>query len=449
MNNHSKFLLSGAMALCATSLLAGPNGNGRSAAIIRQSTLPRLSLTAFGYNQSELDAAQPNGLIVSDRPGFGSGLQQINGDLFMGVTDRGPNIDHFPVDSDCAPTSSTADGKAFPLPQFTPAIVLFRALGDELVVEMIVNLVDADGTPITGLTNDSNDDKPYDSPCSTTALSFNPNGMDIEDIHTLPGGRFIGVEENKPSVFVGQLATGIIEKRYTPAGKPLPGATYPVSELFPSILTQRRNNRGFESLAVSPDGSTAFVATQSPLGSTSSGSPYRDSRVLRVFRLDVSDPLEVHITGQFIVSMSPVSAYPSGNRQRDLKLSAMSWVAENKLLFLERSDEVDKGGVRLILVDLSAATDISGLAVAGTLDIEDATKGPAFLGITEASPSVVFEEFQNNANRLFWTYKLEGLAILNRNQVAIINDNDFGIAGVDAPTQLWVLLLAGQLPLKE
>ena len=73
MNNHSKFLLSGAMALCATSLLAGPNGNGRSAAIIRQSTLPRLSLTAFGYSQAELDAAQPNGLIVSDRPGFGSG----------------------------------------------------------------------------------------------------------------------------------------------------------------------------------------------------------------------------------------------------------------------------------------------------------------------------------------------------------------------------------------
>ena len=61
MNNHSKFLVTGAMALCVTSLLAGPNGNGRSAAIIRHSTLPRLSLTAFGYSQVELDAAQPNG----------------------------------------------------------------------------------------------------------------------------------------------------------------------------------------------------------------------------------------------------------------------------------------------------------------------------------------------------------------------------------------------------
>src|SRR6185369_11003595 len=327
MNTHPKILLSGAMALCASLLLAGPNGGGRPAVIVRQSTLPRMSLSAFGYSQAELDAAQSNGLIVSDRPGFGSGLQHVNGNLFIGVTDRGPNIDHFPVDSSCVPTSSTADGKTFPLPQFTPAIVLFRAVEDDLVVESILNLVDADGNPITGLTNDSSDDKPYASPCSTTALGFNPNGMDVEDSHTLPGGRFIGVEENKPSVFVGQLATGEVEKRYTPAGRPLPGATYAVRERFPSILIERRNNRGFESLAVSFDGNTAFVATQSPLGSTSSGSPYRDSRILRVFRLDVSDPLDIQITGQFIVSMSPVSVYPAGNRQRDLKLSAMSWVS--------------------------------------------------------------------------------------------------------------------------
>jgi hypothetical protein len=48
------------------------------------------------------------------------------------------------------------------------------------------------------------------------------------------------------------------------------------------------------------------------------------------------------------------------------------------------------------------------------------------------------------------TYKLEGLAILNPNQVAIINDNDFGIdpavqAGL--PTRLWKLRLAIPLPL--
>jgi hypothetical protein len=198
---------------------------------------------------------------------------------------------------------------------------------------------------------------------------------------------------------------------------------------------------------VTPDAATAYVATQSPLGSTSSGSPYRDSRVLRVFRLDVRDPLNVQITGQFVVFMSPVAAYPAGNRQRDLKLSAMTWVADQKLLVLERSDEVDKGGVRLLLVDLSGATDISHLATADSLDIEDVNQGPSPLGITTATSAVVFEEFETDAKRFFPAYKLDGLAILNKNEIAIINDNDFGIAGVpDAATQLWVLRLASQLP---
>jgi alkaline phosphatase len=447
MKIQTSILVGGALALCFTFPLAGPNGNGRSAQILHQYTLPRLSLTKFGYSQAELDAARPNGLIVSDRPGFGSGLEHVHGDFFIGVTDRGPNIDHFPVDALCAATSSSADGKTYPLPQFTPAIVLFRATGNGLFVDKVLNLVDGNGAPVTGLSNDDSDDKPFGSPCETSPLPFNPNGMDVEDIHTLPGGRFIGVEENKPSVFVGQLATGVVEKRYTPSGKPLSGATYAVSELFPAILTQRRNNRGFESLAVTPDGGTAYVATQSPLGSTSSGSPYRDSRVLRVFRLDVRDPLIVKITGQFVVVMSPVSAYPAGNRQRDLKLSAMSWVTDDKLLLLERSDEVDKGGVRLLLVDLSGATDISHLATADSLDIEDVNQGPSSLGITTATSAVVFEEFETDAKRFFPAYKLEGLAILNKNEVAIINDNDFGIAGVpDAATQLWVLRLASQLP---
>jgi hypothetical protein len=61
----------------------------------------------------------------------------------------------------------------------------------------------------------------------------------------------------------------------------------------------------------------------------------------------------------------------------------------------------------------------------------------------------VFEEFEYQSDRLFWTYKLEGMAIRNANSVDIINDNDFGIIGDPnnpAPTNLWTLKLPGQLP---
>jgi hypothetical protein len=102
---------------------------------------------------------------------------------------------------------------------------------------------------------------------------------------------------------------------------------------------------------------------------------------------------------------------------------------------------------RLILPARCRQGNVSHLAAAQTLDIEDVNRGPSSLGITTAVTTVVFEEFENNATRFFPTYKLEGLAVLNKNEVAIINDNDFGIAGVvDAATQLRVLRLADQLP---
>jgi hypothetical protein len=70
----------------------------------------------------------------------------------------------------------------------------------------------------------------------------------------------LGVEENKPSLFVASLATGEVTHRYTPAGKPLSGAEYIVSDMLPAVLRERRVNRGFESVAISPDGATAFTA---------------------------------------------------------------------------------------------------------------------------------------------------------------------------------------------
>ena len=68
---------------------------------------------------------------------------------------------------------------------------------------------------------------------------------------------------------------GKVLKRYTPAGKKLVDAAYAVSDRLPAVLSQRRKNRGFESVAVSRDGKTAYTMTQSPLGSTKPNSATR------------------------------------------------------------------------------------------------------------------------------------------------------------------------------
>jgi hypothetical protein len=431
----------------------------RGAKALHRFELPPTSLTNFGYTQAELDLAAPFGLTVDDQPAIGSGLILLQGNEYLGITDRGPNFDHFSTPVGCTPSGSS-NGKTHPLPQFTPAIMRFRTHGGVIEPLSIVNLVAPGGTGITGLSNfftsgdNTTDDLSFTDPCEADSV-LNENGMDVEDFALLPNGKFIGVEENRPSVFIGDLATGVIEMRYIPKTQNLPSALYTVNNtVLPEVLKRRSKNRGFEGIAVSPDRQTAYTMTQSPLevGCSGGNSVCRNGRVLRILKLDVSNPYSIFVTGQYVFRMSNPAVYPSGNTARTLKLSAMAWVGPNKLLLLERSDETGIGGVRLILVDLEGATDIHGLYDASLVPEETAgSPGSPNPSIDQhVSSQVVFEEFENQTNRIFWTYKLEGLAIRNANTVDIINDNDFGIASPpNVPTNLWTLKLPGKLPLGQ
>ena len=402
---------------------------GRSAKVLHQYTLPPYSLAHWGYTAEQLAAAEP--YMLTDRPAIGSGLQHLVGNYFLSVTDRGPS-------------SKPADKRFFPLPSFTPTIVLFKAVQDEIIPEAYVPIVVSESGPgATGIPNNkTNDSVPYFPP--STLLPFNPNGLDIEDIHWLPCGDFLLVEEYSPSVVVVGLS-GEVLKRYIPASKTLPGAAYPVSSSLPAILDQVRANRGLESIAVSPLGRTAYAIMQSPLGPTKNPA-YLNSRVLRLLRLDVADPLNIQVTGQFIVLMSLPSEYPPGNTPDVLKVSSAAWVSHDKLLLLERTDEVGKGGAKLILVDLKDATDISAMPEANTLVMEDVNTDLAALGITPAVSSTVLD-FNDELPEIT-DYKLEGLSILNANEVAISNDNDFGVTlDPEARSRMWIIRLKERLPL--
>lgn len=412
------------------SALAGP---ARPAAVLHEYSLQPTSLELFGYSAAELAAAQALGLAVTDKPAIGSGLQQLAGNHFLGITDRGPSF-----------TVGTA--RFFPLPQFTPTIVLFQAESNTLTVDATLPLVGVSGAGITGIPNSATEDSaPFLDPA--TPLPYNPSGMDVEDVHTLPGGGFIIVEEYGPSVVIAN-PNGVVQRRYTPASKTFPGADYPVSNTLPDILKNRRANRGFEVVPVSADGRTAYTVTQSPMGSTATGSPYRNSRIVRILRMDVSDPLNLQVTGEFALEMSPSGDYPTGTAQRDLKISAGAWVSQDVLLLLELNDAAGVGGVRLILAYLRGASNFLGQPAADTLDLEDVNKGPASFGLTPVATKVVYQQLESDAVRLLPSGKLEGLSIVNASQVAISSDNDFGIGEVpSAPTTLTILRLSEALPI--
>lgn len=426
--NKTKLLLQ-ITALAIGSLAQISFAADRPTRLVHEYALPPFSLLNFGYSPAELADAMANGLASTDLPAIGSGVQRLNGNFYLSVTDRGPN-------------GTRADGfKFFPLPQFTPTIVLFKANGDQISPEMMLPLVNDLGKGVTGIPNSASaDTTPFLTSTSSVPLPFNPDGMDIEDVHALPGGGFLLVEEYAPSVVIAS-ADGHVLRRYTPAGKTLPGANYVVSDTLPAVFNQRRANRGFEGLAVSDDGLTAYIMTQSPMGSTSAGSPYRDSSLIRVLRLNISNPLALQISGEFLFKMLAATDFP-GNAARDLKISAAAWVSPERLLITEGTDSIGAGGHKVVLLDLTAATDVFGLADASTLPLvyEKVTTDFAALGITLGNSEVV-ADLINEVPEII-ERKLEGMTILNANEIEISSDNDFGIGDVlGAQTKLYTVRL--------
>ncbi len=409
-------LVMGAVAMAQPSIAAP--GEGRPPKIMHEYSLPSFSLVHFGYSQAEVNAAQANGLAFTDLPAIGSGIEQLKGNHYVSVTDRGPNGDR-------------ADGfKFFPLPQFTPTIVLFELKHDRIEPEAVLPIVNDLGEGVTGIPNAANaDTTPFLTPTSLVPLPFNPDGMDIEDVHTLKHGGFILVEEYGPSVvIVGD--DGHVARRYTPTGKTLPGANYAVRDTLPVVFGQRRANRGFEGLAVSDDGKTAYTMTQSPMGSTSVGSVYRDSSLIRIIRLDLRDPLNLQVTGEYLFKMLDATNFPAGNVARDLKISGAAWVSKDKLLVLQGTDKAGAGGHKVVLVELKNATDVLSFPDASAVPLvyEKVTTDFAALGITLAGTEMVADLINDLPE--ITERKLEGLTILNKNEIAISSDNDFGIGDV-------------------
>ena len=100
-----------------------PDGKVR---VLRAASLPATSLTAMGYSDRQVEQAQGNGLRRTDLPAIGSGLTLLPDGSFLGITDRGPNEDHLDA-------AGKTDGKIFPMPDFSPALVHFRLDGDRIV----------------------------------------------------------------------------------------------------------------------------------------------------------------------------------------------------------------------------------------------------------------------------------------------------------------------------
>ncbi|WP_031486057.1 esterase-like activity of phytase family protein [Streptomyces bicolor] len=384
---------------------AGANNTDGKAHVVRTATLGDIPLGAFS------NALLP-GTVNDDR---GVDLGGIGSDIyptgrqgeFWTVTDRGPN-GQIKVDG--------TKRRTFPVPGFDPVIVRIRVSGDTVRVLDAIPITTRSGKPVTGLSNqEGRDEAPY-SYNARTALTYNPNGLDTEGIVRAADGSFWLVDEYGPSL-VHVSARGKVLTRYVPKGLGLTGTDYPVVEVLPSVLLHRKTNRGFEGLAQLPGGDLV-MAVQSPLSlpDTDAAEASRTTRLLRF------SPKKKAVTAEYAYRFDPVNLVdPSEDDTSELKISSVVAVDGNRLLVEERTDKA----ARLQLVRLDPASNILG----GPWD--DDTTSPSLEQLDDPAASgvpVLSKKLVVDLGTLAGVPgKIEGIARVDHDILALINDNDFGM----------------------
>ncbi|WP_405933001.1 esterase-like activity of phytase family protein [Streptomyces sp. NBC_00827] len=373
--------------------------------VTRTATLGDIPLGTFS------NALLP-GTVTDDR---GVDLGGIGSDIypagrkgeFWTVTDRGPN-----GQIKVAGTKR----RTFPVPGFDPAIVKIRVSGDTVKVLDAIPITTSGGKPVTGLPNQAGrDEAPY-SYDAQTPLSYNPNGVDTEGIVRAEDGTFWLVDEYGPSL-IHVSARGKVLTRYVPKGLNLTGTDYPVVEALPSVLLHRKINRGFEGLALLPGGDLV-VAVQSPL-SLPDGDAGDASLTTRLLRFS---PKKRAVTAEYAYRFDPVNVVdPSEDDTSELKISSVVAVGRDKLLVEERTDKA----ARLQTVKLTSSANILG----GPWDSDTTSPSleqlddPAASGVPVLRKSLVVDLGTVDGV----PGKIEGVARVDDNTLALINDNDFGM----------------------
>ncbi|MFJ4623726.1 esterase-like activity of phytase family protein [Streptomyces sp. NPDC088812] len=393
------------LAALATAGPAAAHTPSGEAYVTRTATLGDVPLGAFSNSLLPGTVADDRGV---DLGGIGSDIYPADrvGE-FWTVTDRGPN-GQIKVDG--------TKRRTFPVPGFDPAIVRIRVTGSTVKVLGAIPLTTSSGKPVTGLPNQAGrDEAPY-SYDAGTPLSYDPDGLDTEGIVRASDGSFWLVDEYGPSL-VHVSARGKVLTRYVPEGLHLEGADYPVVEALPAVLLNRKINRGFEGLAQLPGGDLV-LAVQSPL-SLPDEDAGEASRTVRLLRFS---PGKKAVTAEYAYRFDAVNVVdPSEDDTSELKISSVIAVGGDRLLVEERTDKA----ARLHLVRLDRRANILG----GRWDDEATSPSleqlddPAALGVPVLSKRLVVDL----GTVAGVPGKIEGVARVDRDTLALINDNDFGM----------------------
>ena len=276
---------------------------------------------------------------------------------------------------------------------------------------------------------------------------FTPGGVDPEAIRINPetGTLFWtseGDANNLIDPFVREMTvTGQFIREFD-----LPDAFVPTDDGSSGI----RNNQAFESLTLTPDGGTAFAATENALFQDGPRSSLEESSPSRVVRYDVATGA---VTGQFVYEVDPIPQAPiPPDSFADNGLVELLAIDDSTFIAVERSFAVGAGNtIKLFLTTIDGATDVDGEAAIGDgvvpmtkvlladlgalgvpLDnIEGITFGPEVDG-KQTLVLVSDNNFNDAQTTLFLAFTIEGdLALISETDQLVNIENLVGTTFAD------------------
>lgn len=351
---------------------------------------------------------------------------------FITHTDRGPNAE------------PTGINRPFLLPEFSPEIVRFELNRDTGVLTLTerIPLQRAPGVPLTGLPNtaiDNSANTPYNDEVPVdllgNVLPLDPFGGDFEGLVVDPNyGTFWMVDEYRPAIYHFD-AQGELLKRFVPIGTTAavgqPAGTFG-DEVLPAVLAQRRQNRGFEAIAY--DGGKIYAFIQSPLRNPAS-LPNGTLNGLKNIRVLEFDPATL-TTKQYIYVMDNPDLGGDPNTRPDKIGDAVSF-GNGEFLVVERDDDSVPGDdaslveKKIYRFNLAGATDVSsftGMIGATGKTVDQLTVEEMVANNIRPIEKILHVDL--NAAGYNQVQKVEGLALIDPQTLAVINDNDFGVANI-------------------
>lgn len=298
---------------------------------------------------------------------------------------------------------------------------------------------------------------------STLGLSLDPEGIVVD----VKGNIYIS-DEYGPSVLQFN-SNGQFVRAFTTPSNLIPreaSSTVNYVDGRPTITTGRQDNRGFEGLTMSPDGSKLYAMLQDPLvneGTNSGAADGRRSRNLRMIEFDAATGVQ---TRQFIYrleALSDINArispdsedFGANSQGRNIGISSVTALNDHEFLVIERDNrgvgEADPlgeqdgiglvGSKRVYKIDISGATDVKGISLDNTNGLNGATP------VQKSSSPFIDIQAALAALGLPIPEKIEGLTIGPQladgdYMILIGTDNDFSVTQPASGPQLDVCVNA-------